>query len=75
MMNHCPQKRQKIQPALQTPMHGTNDIPDPSQDEVGYNESTRQIVVEFYSDLGHESYRDLRTMPRLIYKECLIFRL
>ena len=41
-------------------MHGPNDIPDPTQGGVGYDESTRRIVVEFYTDLGREDYVDLR---------------
>ena len=60
MVNHNPHKRQKIRPALQTPMHGPNDIPDPSQGGFGYSESTRQLVVEFYRDLGRVDYADLR---------------
>jgi len=60
MVNHRPQKRQKIRPALQTPMHGPNNIPDPSLGGVGYDETTRRLVVDFYNDLGREGYRDLR---------------
>jgi len=60
MVNHRPQKRQKIRPALQTPMHGPNDIPDPSLGGLGFDESTRRLVVDFYRDHGREGYRDLR---------------
>jgi len=33
-------------------MHGPNDIPDPSLGGLGFDESTRRLVVDFYRDLG-----------------------